>query len=248
MELAGDHRALDLSRRAIHGAVDVLDRDLLEGDRGDVLGAVHVAHLGMGGHDHLRRSLTACQPAPKEAVDETVPGVVVDVLAEVPDGAVVGLRVVVEGDFLDAAVEIGAVLRHGRLDGLARAPFDQPGIGQQGGLRMEGLSLDDPPKTTDWRSLTGKSGFVISVGLEKVGAWMSTRSLPGASGRSARPADSSCASVGCGMAFGALALESLIAAAAAGCEGGGRDGCGNSGRCSVRPHGAASSDDPVKGM
>ena len=51
-----------------------------------------------------------------------------------------------------------------------------------------GLPSTLPLKTTDCRSLIGNSGLVISVGLENVGAVMSTRSLSGASGSLSSPA------------------------------------------------------------
>ena len=62
-----------------------------------------------------------------------------------------------------------------------------------------GLSSTLPLKMTDSSSLTGNSGLVTSVGLENVGASMSSRLLSGASGRSAKPAASSWAWLGCGI-------------------------------------------------
>ena len=64
-----------------------------------------------------------------------------DVLAEVPDGPVVGLGVEVVGDLLDAPVEIGDVLGDERLDPLA-LPLDDPGVGQQRDLGPERLAVD----------------------------------------------------------------------------------------------------------
>ena len=66
-----------------------------------------------------------------------------------------------------------------------------------------GLPSTLPLKTTDCRSLIGNSGLVISVGFEKVGASMSSRSLSGATGSLSRPAASSWAWVGCGIVAGA---------------------------------------------
>jgi len=96
VELARHHRALHGPGRAADGLVGGLDLDLFEGDGGDVLGPVDVADLGIGRHDHLGRPFPARQPAAERAVDEAGAVVVVDVLAEVPDRAVVGLGVVVE--------------------------------------------------------------------------------------------------------------------------------------------------------
>ena len=76
--------------------------------------------LGIGGHDHLDRPFPARQPAAEGAVDEAVAVVVVDVLAEVPDRAVVGLGVVVERDLFDPPVDVGGVLGDAGLDLLAR--------------------------------------------------------------------------------------------------------------------------------
>jgi hypothetical protein len=47
----------------------------------------------------------------------------------------------------------------------------------------KGLPSTWPSSTTEWRSLIGKSGLVIFVGLEKEGWSRSTRSLVGAQPR-----------------------------------------------------------------
>ena len=119
------------------------------------------------------------------AVSATTPSrVVEDVLAEVPDRAVVGLRVVVERDLLDAAVEIRDVLRDERLDAWPRAPLDDPRVGQERRLGLERLAVDVPFRIAERRSLIGNSGFVTLVGFENVGATRSTRRSSGANGNS----------------------------------------------------------------
>ena len=143
MELTGDHRALDRARGTVHGLVDPLDRHLLEGDPGDVLGTVHVADLGVGGHDHLGGAIPSGEPGARGAVDEALRvAVVVHVLAEVPHRPVVGLGVVVDRDLLDAPVDVGHVLRDADLHPLTLAPLDHPRLRQQSGLGVERLALD----------------------------------------------------------------------------------------------------------
>ncbi len=62
----------------------------------------------------------------------------------------------------------------------------------------KGLPSTRPLKTTDFRSLMGQSGLVISVGLEKGGTSRSSRLLSGASGSSSSPAAANWAWVGWG--------------------------------------------------
>jgi len=95
----------------------------------------------VGGHDHRRGPLLARQPRARGVGHDTVP-VVVDVLAEVPDRAVVGLRIEVQSDLLDAPVEVGEVLRDERPDALARAPLDDPRVGEKRRLGPKRLAVD----------------------------------------------------------------------------------------------------------
>jgi hypothetical protein len=106
----------------------------------------------------------AGEPGAREIADGAV-GVVEDVLAEVPDGAVGGLGVEVERDLLDAPVQIGDVLGDERLDALARAPFDDPGAGQERGLGPERLPgdravQDDRVELADREERVGDPGGV----------------------------------------------------------------------------------------
>ena len=114
---------------------------LLEDEAGRVLREVDVADLRVGGHDHRGGPVPAGEPGALAVRDDAVL-VVEDVLAEVPDGSVVVLRVVIERDLLDAAVEIRDVLGDERLDGPALGPLDDPRPGQERGLGPEGLVVD----------------------------------------------------------------------------------------------------------
>ena len=102
----------------VSGLADRLDGDLLERDAGDVLGPEHVADLGSPGMIICAGPSLPASQVPSLVDDDAVLEVG-DVLAEVPDRSVVGLRVEVVGDLLDAPVEVGGVLRDQRLDPLA---------------------------------------------------------------------------------------------------------------------------------
>lgn len=104
MELRGEHPALDRAERPIERLLDGSHGDLFEHDPGCVLGSVDVTHLWISRHDHRGRPIPAGEPRPLGDDDRTVPEIE-DVLTEVPDGPVVGLRVSVERDLRDPSPE-----------------------------------------------------------------------------------------------------------------------------------------------
>jgi hypothetical protein len=141
VELAADHRAPDRPEWAVDGLIHGAHRHLLEGDRGEVLGPVHLAGVWRGGHDHRRRAVRAREPGTQVAVDQPRLVVVEHRLAEVPDRPVIRLRVVVECGLLDAAVEKGEVLGDQRPD--PHAPHSNARVsGREGGLGVERLAFD----------------------------------------------------------------------------------------------------------
>ena len=96
--------------------------------------------------------------------DGAVVAVVVDLLAEIPDRSVIGLRVEVERDLDDAAAAIGNVLRHDRLDRVA-VDLDHPCLGQQRDLdaqRVAGLvpELNDLRQVADREERIGDLGRI----------------------------------------------------------------------------------------
>ena len=103
VQLVDDERAVHGPERPVDRLVDRLDRDFFEHDVGRVLRPVHVTDLGLSGHDHGGRPVAACEPGAFGRGHVAV-GVVEHVLAEVPDRAVVGLRVPVERDLRDVTV------------------------------------------------------------------------------------------------------------------------------------------------
>ncbi len=109
--------------------------NLLEHESGNVLGPVDVTDLGVGGHDHAARAVAAGQPGAVVVLDGTVL-VVGHVLAEVPDGAVVGLGEVVGRHLEDLAVAVGHELRHHGLD-VGAVPADHAGLVEQRDLVAE---------------------------------------------------------------------------------------------------------------
>ena len=116
--------------------------DLFEHDPGGVLGSVDVTHLRIRRHDHRGRPILAGEPRPLGDDDRAVPEIE-DVLAEVPDGPVVGLGVQVERDLGDPSPEEGVVLRNGHLD-LLTVPVDDPRLGEQRDLGPERFAIDVP--------------------------------------------------------------------------------------------------------
>ena len=126
------------------GTATVLPTDATVTSSNTIPGAFSVRYtsptFGVGGHDHRGRALAAGEPRPLRDGDGAV-AVIEDVLAQVPDRSVVGLRVPVERDLLEATVEIGHVLGDEHGDLLA-VPRHGPRAGQERRLGPKGLVVD----------------------------------------------------------------------------------------------------------
>ena len=142
MQLVDFHCAADVSARAGHVHVDLVDAHLFEHDLRYVLRSVNVTHVRMGRHDQRRRGLVVDDPGPFGVGDlpVLVSGVV---LTEVPHRAVVGLRVPVDGHLLDPAVQVRDVLDDRRVDRRA-AIGRRLRLRQQGHLGAERLVVHVP--------------------------------------------------------------------------------------------------------
>ena len=111
--------------------------------------------------------------------DGAVLAVVVDLLAEIPDRSVIGLRVEVERDLEDAAATIGDVLRHDRLD-LVAVDLDHPRLGQQRDLDAQGVAglvpeLDDLCQVADREERIGDLGRIGEdrrLGVNLAAGWI----------------------------------------------------------------------------
>jgi hypothetical protein len=141
VELLTDDGSLHHAVRALELNVGLGDGHLLPYVGTYVLGVERVADLRIRRHDHRCGSIHTGEPRSFVRVRHAVLEVR-HVLAEVPDGAVVGLRVPIEGHLLDPSAEPRGVLGHARRDDVAAPDVDVFRLREERGLRVERKAVD----------------------------------------------------------------------------------------------------------